>query len=148
MDKNYSIPVQMIGILIIFTTLCRPTYYGGIYLLWSMGTKLHPHQPKIHADINCKLSGNPSPMTLFAFRTHAHKHGTVITGYKVDKNGKIQEIARGDPQKPQMFYPMQKFVVVDNGDVLHARCTFNTTEEDRIVNIGIFTDTILFSSTH
>ena len=102
-----------------------------------MGTKLHPHQPKIHADINCKLSGNPSPMTLFAFRTHAHKHGTVITGYKVDKNGKIQEIARGDPQKPQMFYPMQKFVVVDNGDVLHARCTFNTTEEDRIVNIGI-----------
>ena len=113
-----------------------------------MGTKLHPHQPKIHADINCKLSGNPSPMTLFAYRTHAHKHGTVITGYKVDKNGKIQEIARGDPQKPQMFYPMQKFVVVDNGDVLHARCTFNTTEEDRIVNIGISTDTILFSSTH
>ena len=53
-----------------------------------MGTKLHPHQPKIHADINCKLSGNPSSMTLFAFRTHAHKHGTVITGYKVDENGK------------------------------------------------------------
>ena len=113
----------------------RPTYYGGIYLLWSYNTLLHPHMPKIHADINCKLAGNPSPMTLFAFRTHAHKHGTVITGYKVT-DGKITEIARGDPQKPQMFYPMRKFVVVDNGDYLHARCTFNTTEEDRIVRIG------------
>ena len=31
---------------------------------------------------------------------------------------------------------MRKFVVVDNGDYLHARCTFNTTEEDRIIRIG------------
>ena len=74
-------------------------------------------------------------MTLFAFRTHAHKHGTVITGYQV-RNGKILEIARGDPQKPQMFYPMKKYVVVDNGDYIHARCTFNTTMENRLIRIG------------
>ena len=113
----------------------RPAFYGGIYLLWSYNTRLPPQMPKIHADITCQLKENPSPMTMFAFRTHAHKHGTVITGYRV-RDGKISEIARGDPQKPQMFYPMTKPVVVENGDYIHARCTFNTTMEDRIIRIG------------
>ena len=117
------------------TFLKRPTFFGGIYLLWSFNTKLPPQIPVIHADINCQLNGNPSPMTLFAFRTHAHKHGTVITGYKYS-DGKLSEIARGDPQKPQMFYPMKKEVVVDNGDIIHARCTFNTTLEDHLIRIG------------
>ena len=103
--------------------------------MWSYNTRLPPQMPKIHADITCQLKENPSPMTLFAFRTHAHKHGTVITGYRV-RDGKISEIARGDPQKPQMFYPMTKAVVVENGDYIHARCTFNTTMEDRIIRIG------------
>ena len=75
-------------------------------------------------------------MTLFAFRTHAHKHGTVITGYLYREN-KFLEIARGDPQEPQMFYPMETEVVVDNGDFLVARCTFNTTQENQPIYIGI-----------
>ena len=75
-------------------------------------------------------------MTLFAFRTHAHKHGSVITGYRI-RNGKFLEIARGDPQMPQMFYPMRNEVVVQNGDIIHARCTFNTTWENQMIHIGI-----------
>ena len=112
-------------------------FYGGIYLLWSGDTILPPQMPVIHGDINCKLQNEPSPMTLFAFRTHAHKHGTVITGYRIRDN-KYLEIARGDPQRPQMFYPMENPVVVDNNDYIHARCTFNTTVEDRIIRIGNF----------
>ena len=119
-------------------------YYGGIYIFLAGNARLPPQMPKIHTDINCELSNNPSPMTLFAFRTHAHKHGTVITGYKV-RDGKISEIARGDPQKPQMFYPMKNFVEVENGDYIHARCTYNTTMEDRIIRIGNFIIVSIFS---
>ena len=76
-------------------------------------------------------------MHLFAFRTHTHKHGTVVTGYLYRYN-KLQEIARHDPQEPQMFYPMKTEVKVNNGDFLAARCTFNTTMENRPVYIGKF----------
>ena len=80
-------------------------------------------------------------MNLFAYRTHTHKHGTVVTGY-LYREQNIQEIARHDPQEPQMFYPMEKEVVVDNGDILAARCTFNTTLENKPVYIGIWNKTM------
>ena len=101
---------------------------------WKMG--LPAHTPTIHVDMNCKLKDMRVPKTLFAFRTHTHKHGTVVTGY-LYRNNKIREIARHDPQEPQMFYPMTKEEVVDNGDYLVARCTFNTTAESRTVHFGI-----------
>ena len=114
----------------------RPRYYGGIYLMfgWKMG--LPAHTPTIHVDMNCKLRDMRVPKTLFAFRTHTHKHGTVVTGY-LYRNNKVREIARHDPQEPQMFYPMKKEEAVDNGDYLAARCTFNTTTESRTVHFGM-----------
>ena len=100
---------------------------------WKMG--LPAHSPVINADVNCKLSDMRAPKTLFAFRTHTHSHGTVVTGY-LFRNNRIKEIARHDPQEPQMFYPMSKEIAVNNGDYIAARCTFNTTEEDRMVFFG------------
>ena len=76
-------------------------------------------------------------MHLFAYRTHTHKHGTVVTGYMYN-GSKLKEIARHDPQEPQMFYPMENQVTVDNGEFIAARCTFNTTMENRPVYIGMF----------
>ena len=67
--------------------------------------------------MNCPVR---EPLTLFAFRTHAHQYGRVITGYKVDE-GEFHEVARGDPQKPQTFYPMPEPVKVEKDQVLAAR---------------------------
>ena len=75
-------------------------------------------------------------MNLFAFRTHTHKHGVVVTGY-LKRGENLKEIARHNPQDPQMFYPMGTEVAVQNGDILAARCTMNTTSEDYPVYIGI-----------
>lgn len=60
----------------------------------------------------------------------------VITGYVV-KDGDFTEIARGDPQKPQTFYPMETFVQVQKGDYLAARCTFDSTSSDHDIKIGM-----------
>ena len=113
----------------------RPTYYGGLYILLGTDIYLPPHLPVIHDDVNCQLNNLQAPMTLFAFRAHTHKHGTSVTGYLYRKNV-TTEIARGNPHQPQMFYPMLNDITVNNGDVLAARCTFNTTQEDTQINIG------------
>lgn len=93
----------------------------------------------------------------FNSRTHAHKLGSVITGYKVhDNNFEVitsiltysmwsscsnchnleQEIARGDPQKPQTFYPMRHFVHLSQDDQVAARCTYDTRGETEVTRIG------------
>ena len=117
----------------------RPKYYGGIYRLLKKMNKgfLPPNSPAINVDLNCKLSNMKGPKTIFAFRTHTHKHGTVVSGY-LYRNGRIREFARHDPQEPQMFYPMEKELAIVNGDYLTARCTYNTTAEGRMVFFGTF----------
>jgi hypothetical protein len=95
-----------------------------------------PNTAVTHGDINCKL---PSDGVIhpFAFRTHAHSLGTVITGYKYSPDTKqFTEIARGNPQWPQAFYPMKEIQTVKPGEVLVARCTFNSTGVKRYTNIG------------
>ena len=97
---------------------------------------MQPHLPAIHLDVNCRVRNRKVPMNLFAFRTHTHKHGVVVTGY-LKRGENLKEIARHNPQDPQMFYPMETELVVQNGDILAARCTMNTTSEDYPVYIGI-----------
>ena len=73
--------------------------------------------PTTHGDVNCKLPSN-TPLHLFAYRTHAHSLSPVITGYVYSEAGhQYKEIARGSPQWPQAFYPMQKVVTVDPDQV-------------------------------
>ena len=88
----------------------------------------------VHGDVNCPVSKTIHP---FAFRTHAHEWGTVIKGYKYNKESeKIEEIAAGNPHWPQQFYPIKKEVTVNKGEYLMARCTYNNTETNRDIHIG------------
>lgn len=54
----------------------------------------------------------------FAFRTHTHKHGKAVSGWKVteseDGTDKWELLGKMDPMKPQMFYPVH-----DSNAVLH-----------------------------
>ena len=56
-------------------------------------------------------------------------------------------IAKGNPQWPQAFYPMEKEMIIAPGDTVAARCSYNTTGHDSPVKIGkidyIFTSFIL-----
>ena len=115
----------------------RPHHYAGMYILVGWTYALKPHSPAINLDVNCQIKDRPVPMNLFAFRTHTHKHGTLVRGY-LRRGNQIEEIASHDPQEPQMFYPMDTEVTVDNGDFLGARCTFNTTLENSPVYMGMF----------
>lgn len=59
----------------------------------------------------------------FAFRTHTHSHGKMVSGWKIieseDGTDNWQLIGKMDPMKPQMFYPVEdKNVVLRKGDII------------------------------
>jgi len=111
-------------------------YIAGIFILWSSYAAIPPFQPKTNSDISCQVRTNTT-LHFFAFRTHAHALGKVISGYKVSKaTGKVEEIAKGNPQWPQAFYPMTHVFDINNGDNLLARCTFDSTNRNRTTHIG------------
>ena len=45
-------------------------------------------------------------------------------------------MARGNPQWPQAFYPMKRPIDIHPGDLVHARCTFDSTGRNRTTRIG------------
>lgn len=62
----------------------------------------------------------------FAFRTHTHALGRVVSGYKVTKGQNGRErwslIGKMDPQLPQAFYPVEdEGLVIRGGDYIAAR---------------------------
>jgi len=71
----------------------------------------------------------------FAFRTHTHQRGKVVSGYLV-RNGQWSLIGKKNPMLPQMFYPVaDSDLVVRKDDILAARCTM-TNDEDHPIYIG------------
>ena len=71
---------------------------------------------------------------MFAFRVHAHVHGNVNTAYRIRDN-KWTEIAKGDPQLPQAFYPTSSLYEIKDGDILVGMCTYHN-DENRTVYPG------------
>uniref|UniRef100_A0AAR2KSS1 Peptidylglycine alpha-amidating monooxygenase n=1 Tax=Pygocentrus nattereri TaxID=42514 RepID=A0AAR2KSS1_PYGNA len=75
------------------------------------------------------------PIHPFAFRTHTHRLGKVVSGYRV-RNGQWTLIGRQSPQLPQAFYPASNDVEVKYGDILAARCVFTGEGRTTKTRIG------------
>uniref|UniRef100_A0A8C2WW94 Peptidylglycine alpha-amidating monooxygenase n=1 Tax=Cyclopterus lumpus TaxID=8103 RepID=A0A8C2WW94_CYCLU len=74
-----------------------------------------------NADMACEYTSYP--IYPFAFRTHTHRLGKVVSGYRI-RDGKWNLIGRQSPQLPQAFYPANEEVNVKYGDTIAARCVF------------------------
>jgi peptidylglycine monooxygenase len=96
---------------------------AGVLLLGTAGSI--PARSIEHMETTCLIE-EPLVLHPFAFRTHTHKLGRAVSGWLVDQQGNWKLVGRHDPQKPQMFYPVEdKSIVVREGDVMAARCTMN-----------------------
>ena len=71
---------------------------------------------------------------MFAFRVHAHSHGDVNTAYRVRDDEWIQ-LAKGDPQWPQAFYPVDQPIDIKDGDSLLGICTYHN-DDNKYVYAG------------
>ncbi|XP_067430002.1 peptidyl-glycine alpha-amidating monooxygenase B isoform X2 [Thunnus thynnus] len=114
------------GLTLKMTSKPQP-FIAGIYLLMSVDTVILPGKRVTNADIGCDYTSYP--FYPFAFRTHTHHLGKVVSGYRI-RDGKWSLIGRQSPQLPQAFYPANKEVNVKYGDIIAARCVF--TGEGRI----------------
>lgn len=112
------------------------TKRAGVLLLGTAGS-IPAHHVE-HMESSCRID-EPLVVHPFAFRTHTHKLGTAVSGWKIDSNGNWILIGRHDPQLPQMFYPVEdQSLTFTGGDMLTARCTMNNTLSHR-VDVGSVT---------
>ncbi|KAM7369456.1 hypothetical protein PAMP_013723 [Pampus punctatissimus] len=108
------------GLTLRMTSKPQP-FIAGIYLLMSVDTVILPGKRVTNADVSCDYTSYP--IYPFAFRTHTHHLGKVVSGYRI-RNGKWSLIGRQSPQLPQAFYPANKDVNMKYGDTIAARCVF------------------------
>ncbi|XP_037121689.1 peptidyl-glycine alpha-amidating monooxygenase B isoform X3 [Syngnathus acus] len=120
------------GVTLRITSTPQP-FIAGIYLLMSMDTVIQPGKRVTNADIACDYKSYP--IYPFAFRTHTHRLGKVVSGYRI-RNGKWSLIGRQSPQLPQAFYPTNHDVDVQYGDMLAARCMFTGEGRSKETYIG------------
>ncbi|XP_070844391.1 peptidyl-glycine alpha-amidating monooxygenase isoform X1 [Chaetodon trifascialis] len=109
------------GLTLRMTSKPQP-FIAGIYLLMSVDTVIPPGKRVTNADMACDYTSYP--IYPFAFRTHTHRLGKVVSGYRI-RDGKWTLIGRQSPQLPQAFYPANTEVTVKYGDTIAARCVFS-----------------------
>ena len=95
-----------------------------------MSNFIHLPWSEYYTSLSCQYTGKT--LQMFAFRVHAHTHGDVNTAYRV-RNNQWTQIAKGDPQLPQAFYPTTESTFdIQNGDILMAICTYHNNETREI----------------
>jgi len=105
---------------------------AGVYLLGTSGS-IAPRKT-VHMESACRIMENKT-IYPFAYRTHTHSLGKVVSGYVIKPDDEWIELGKRDPLTPQMFYPVTHKVPITYGDTLAARCTMKSTR-DRVTNIG------------
>ncbi|XP_047660566.1 peptidyl-glycine alpha-amidating monooxygenase isoform X3 [Tachysurus fulvidraco] len=120
------------GLTLRMTSKPQP-FIAGMYLMMSADTVIPPGKTVTNADIACNYLSYP--MYPFAFRTHTHRLGKVVSGYRV-RNGQWTQIGRQSPQLPQAFYPASNAIDVRYGDILAARCVFTGEGKTSKTKIG------------
>jgi peptidylamidoglycolate lyase len=111
----------------------RQPFIGGILLMVDNFLTIPAHSEGVHGDTSCQYMGD-AVIHPFAFRTHAHVLGRVLAGYHV--NDSWHEMAKGNPQWPQAFYPIMNNIEIKKGDYLVSRCTFDAKNKSVETHIG------------
>jgi len=120
------------GVILEYTEQEQPKTAG--VLLMGTGGSAPPHSTT-YFETSCKIE-DPRTIHPFAFRTHTHSLGKVVSGWKVQNEDTWTLIGKRDPQKPQMFYPIKDTsLTLTEGDTVAARCTM-VNHRDRITYIG------------
>jgi len=124
------------GVFLEFTEQKQPKT-AGVILLGTGGYA--PKHSTTYFETSCKMT-DPRPLHPFAFRTHTHALGKMVSGWRVRKNSADEMdwtlLGKKSPQEPQMFYDMDdKNIIVKQGDILAARCTM-VNNRDRTTYIG------------
>lgn len=134
-DKNNEMTKKLGVDLILTDNSLSKT--AGVFLLLT-GGEILPGMRE-HFDVACELKEDVE-MHVFAFRTHTHALGKVVSGYRVTRKHGDEHwtlIGKKNPQEPQMFYPVKhgEEITLKKGDIMAARCAMEN-RNTHIVSIG------------
>ncbi|XP_018325983.1 peptidylglycine alpha-hydroxylating monooxygenase [Agrilus planipennis] len=124
------------GVFLLYTEE-RQNKLAGVILLGTGGAI--PPNSITHMETDCKINEDKI-IYPFAYRTHTHSLGRVVSGYKVrrDRYGLDHWTLLGkrNPLTPQTFYPVFNRDPVLPGDVLAARCTMEN-KKNTYTHVGL-----------
>lgn len=111
-------------------------FQAGVLLLGTAG--MIPPQKTEHMEVTCAITEQKT-IHPFAYRTHTHSLGKVVSGYKITEDAAGIDhwtlLGKRDPLTPQMFYPTLSTDPIKYGDKLAARCTMKS-DRTRTTYIG------------
>lgn len=123
------------GVIIHYTTTPLNKLAG--VLLLGTGGLIAPMTTE-HMETSCEIKEKKT-LFPFAYRTHTHSLGKVVSGYRVrlDENGNDvwTLLGKRDPLTPQMFYPVENKDPIRHGDRVAARCTM-VSNKQTVTRIG------------
>lgn len=115
---------------------CSRSKLAGVVLLGTGG--MIPAKSVTDMDTACRITEEKT-IYPFAYRTHTHSLGKVVSGYRVRENSEGKDdwtlLGKRDPITPQMFYPVFNTDPIKYGDILAARCTMQS-DRDTPTKIG------------
>lgn len=124
------------GLFLIYTEEPQ-SKLAGVLLLGVGG--IIPPKSQTYMETACEIEEN-KVIYPFAYRTHTHSLGRVVSGYRVTKDETGEDhwslLGKRDPLTPQMFYPIFDNTPIKYGDRLAARCTMDSSNRNRYTQVG------------
>ncbi|VDK75978.1 unnamed protein product [Litomosoides sigmodontis] len=111
----------------------RPRYLAAV-LLFVSGTPIQPGFSHFQLNMSC-LYSNDIPIHPFAFRTHTHSMGRVVSAYYKHAD-KWTMIGKRNPQWPQLFQPIETNLTISKDDLMAAVCVYDSSLKKSVVQIG------------
>ncbi|KAK6030671.1 copper type II ascorbate-dependent monooxygenase domain protein [Ostertagia ostertagi] len=103
-------------------------------LLFVSGESIPPGKSQVQINVSCEYGGT-TEMHPFAFRTHAHAMGRVISAF-YKHEGQWTKIGVRNPQWPQLFEKITTSPVIRKGDLMAATCRFDSHDKTKPVAMG------------
>lgn len=111
----------------------KPAYLAAVYLFVS-GESIPPRMDASYNNISCEYTGE-ADLHPFAFRTHTHAMGRVVSAY-FKHGGKWEQIGKRNPQWPQLFQRSPTGLVIRKGDFMAAMCRFDSHDKEDETPMG------------
>lgn len=126
------------GLNILYTKKTQNKLAGNLILAVTKG--FIPKFSITKLECSCQINENKTIFP-FAFRTHTHELGKVVSGYKIRKNkyGVNHWFLLGESkpnQAIQTFYPVFDMESVKMGDIVKASCTMDGRNKSEDTFIG------------
>uniref|UniRef100_A0A1I7WFW3 Cu2_monoox_C domain-containing protein n=1 Tax=Heterorhabditis bacteriophora TaxID=37862 RepID=A0A1I7WFW3_HETBA len=121
-------------------SIMRPVYQAAVMLFVS-GQSIPPHRKQVQNNISCEYTSD-TEIHPFAFRTHTHAMGRVVSAYFKRKD-QWTKIGSRNPQWPQLFEIISTSPVIRKGDLMAASCRFDSYDKSEAVPMGLTLKNIL-----